>query len=59
MNLKKKSNSIKQKCITVFYNYFATIFRTLMLFFTTLDTKLKAVITFNTGCLIGSKMKQL
>ncbi len=26
--------------ITVFYNHFATIFRTLMSFFTTLDTKL-------------------
>jgi len=27
--------------VTVFYNHFVTIFRTLMSFFTTLDTKLK------------------
>ncbi len=37
---------------TVFYNHFATIFRTVMSFFTTLDTKLKTVITCNTGCLM-------
>lgn len=50
-NLRYTTGVVSNGCkLQFFYNHFGTNFRTLWSFFWTLDTKLKTVITCNTGC---------